>query len=132
MKRIYSFIVMCFTIMILVVGIDKFKDSINALKIGELKKKLKALDNSGIIFIDNGFNLKKMAFEGWYNELVINTNGIWIGRGVSEQSVIKMGEFNKKYSAKITNDFAWYFKNGEGTLIKLINGDEKNEEQSVN
>lgn len=117
-----------YTIMIFIVGIDKFKDTINSMKISELKKKLKSVDNSGIIFIDSGFNLKKMAFESWYSELVINTNGIWIGKGISEQSVIKIGEYNKKYTAKIDNDFAWYVKNGEGILIKLINGDEKNEE----
>ena len=117
-----------YEIVVFIAGISKFKDTISTAKITELKNKIKSVNNSGVIFVDTGFNLKKMAFESWYNELVINTNGVWVGKGASEQSAIKIGEFNKKYSTKITNDFAWYFKNGEGSIIKLISGEEKNEE----
>lgn len=118
-------------IMIFIVGIDKFKDIISNIKINELAKKLKSVDNSGIIFIDSVFNFKKMAFESWYSDLVINTNGLWVGRGAGDQNVIRTSDINKKYFNKIGNDFGWYFKNGEGTLIKLINGDENNEEQGI-
>ena len=116
-----------YNIILIIAGVDKFKESIPSLKINELKKKLKSIDNSQIIFVDSGFNLKKMVFESWYNELVINTNGIWIGSGVGEQSVIKTGQYDKKYNIKLSSDFAWVFKNSEGSIVKLINGEEKNE-----
>jgi len=117
-----------YQIMLFIIGVDKFKESLSSTKISEIKQRIKSLDNSGIIFVDSGFNLKKMSFESWYTELVVNTSGIWVGRGAGEQVAIKSSEFSKKYSEKISNDFAWCYKNGESTLVKLINGDEKNEE----
>jgi len=51
------------------------------------------------------------------------TNGIWIGSGVMEQPVIKLADMNKKYKEKITEEYAWIFKNSNATLVKLVNDD---------
>ena len=117
-----------YNVMFIITGVEKFSDTVNSSKIEELKKKVKELDNSNILFVDSSFKLKKLAFESWYTDLVVNSNGIWIGSGVQEQTVVKASDYNKKYNIKIPISFAWVFKNGDGTLVKLISGDTKNEE----
>jgi len=117
-----------YSLVLIIAGVEKYKDTVPITKLKDISKKAKELENFKILFIDNSFALKKMAFETWYSELVVNSNGIWIGTGLSDQAVIKTREYNKKYSQKISNDFGWYVKNGEGSLIKLFNGDDSNEE----
>ena len=117
-----------YNIMFVVAGVEKFKDLISSSKLDELMKKIKEVDNANIILLDNSFKLKKLIFEPWYNDLVVNTNGIWIGSGAMDQGVIKAADYNKAYGVQISNDFAWIFKNGKGVLIKTIGGDFKDEE----
>lgn len=117
-----------YNIMFILAGVEKFKDLTSSSKLDELMKKIKEVDNANIILLDNSFKLKKFIFEPWYNDLVINTNGIWIGTGAMDQGVIKTADYNKAYSVQLSNDFAWVFKNGKGTLIKTIGGDFTNEE----
>ena len=109
-------------------GVDKFKESLSSTKLDEFMNKIKSVANCNLIFIDSAFKLKKLAFELWYTSMVVNSNGIWIGSGVMEQTVIKPAEYNKKYNVQISNGFAWIFKNGSGQLTKLIGGEETNEE----
>lgn len=117
-----------YNVMIVLTGLEKFKDTVSAEKLNDLKTKIKTVENINVLFIDSGIKLKKLVFEPWYTELAVSSNGIWIGNGINDQSAIKMSDFNKKYSAKISNDYSWVVKNGEGILVKLISGDIKNEE----
>ena len=70
--------------------------------------------------VDNAFKFKKINFESWYSSFVQNVNGIWIGAGLQDQSVIKLSNYDKKYATKITNEYAWIVKNGVASLIKLV------------
>ena len=53
--------------------------------------------------------------------LVSNSNGIWIGQGVADQSVIKLNNYQKAYSKPISDEYGWIIKNGAGKLIKFVN-----------
>ena len=113
-----------YNIAFLLTGMEKFKNSVSQKNIDELTKRIKDNDNCVCMFVDSNFKMKKLSFESWYLDMAVNSNGIWVGPGVSDQSVIKANDFNKKYNAKIETDFAWIFKNGSGVLIKLINSDD--------
>lgn len=111
------------------IGLEKFKMDTPAADINKFMDKMKQTKSVSIVFIESAFKLKKLAFESWYTSVVTNTNGVWIGPGVMEQAVIKLADMNKKYKDKITEEYAWVFKNSNGTLIKLVNdGGETNEE----
>ena len=72
--------------------------------------------------------VKKFAYETWYSNSIVNVDGIWLGNGVFEQSIIKMNDFDNRYRTQISDDYAWVFKNGNSDLIKIINDDgDKNE-----
>lgn len=113
-----------YNIAFLLTGMEKFKNSVSQKNIDELTKRIKDNDNCVCMFVDSNFKMKKLSFESWYLDMAVNSNGIWVGPGVSDQSVIKTNDFNKKYNAKIETDFAWVFKNGSGILTKLINSDD--------
>ena len=110
-----------YDLVLLIYGIDKFKNNVSIDKINLLTNLAKKNDSCRIIFIDNAFNFKQFTFESWYSGIVASTNGIWIGADVQTQAVIKSNEFGKKYNQKINDEFAWVFKNGNGCLVKLIN-----------
>ena len=110
-----------YDMVMLIAGCEKFKDSISSTKITELFKAIKQNDNIVCILLDDAFKMKKLAFESWYTDNVITSNGIWVGNGVNDQSSIKFNDFGKKYNVKLTSDFAWVFKNGKGQIVKLIN-----------
>ena len=120
-----------YNIAFFITGVEKFKNNVSSLKIESLTKIIKGNDNCICLLIDENYKLKKLAFESWYLDMVINSNGIWVGQGVADQSVIKLNDYNKKYNIKIQNDFAWIIKNGNGNLIKLMNENEK-QENSLN
>lgn len=44
--------------------------------------------NSKVILIDDIKPFKQLQFEPWYSKTVVNTNGIWLGPGVSDQNAI--------------------------------------------
>ncbi len=117
-----------YNLVVVITGVEKLKNSAETANIDSLMKKIKTVDNCNALIVESGYKLKKMAFETWYNDLVVNSNGIWVGSGVSEQTSIKASEYNKKYTVQIKNDFAWVFKNGAGQLTKLIGGENSNEE----
>lgn len=108
-------------LMIIILGIEKLKSNVDTKLFTDFMKLVKKIDNIEIIISDNSYRYKKFMFEAWYTEMLVNANGIWIGDGVSDQSVIRITEITKKYRGKVSIDYAWIFKNGNGELIKIIN-----------
>jgi len=116
-----------YNFVLFIAGVEKYKEYIPTKKIEEINKKVKSLENARILYIEAGYKLKKLVFDSWYTDFIVNSNGIWIGNGLSEQSAIKIGDFSKKYSQKIGDKYGWNIRNGEGVLIKLISGDKDEE-----
>ncbi|MFI3307543.1 MAG: type VII secretion protein EssC [Mycoplasmatota bacterium] len=114
-----------YELVIFIAGLEKFKLTTNASEFNKFIDKIKLIENVSLILIDSSFKLKKFVFESWFTNVVVNANGIWIGSGIMEQTVIKLADIDKRYKEKIKNDFSWVFKNSNGTLIKLINDEEE-------
>ena len=72
------------------------------------------------IFIDIVGSFKKYEYEEWYKTNVDNDDGIWLGFGVSQQSVIKILLQSSKISS-IDKDYCVLIQNGMPTVIKYIN-----------
>ena len=63
--------------------------------------------------------MKKLENEKWYQNLNIN-NGIWIGDGITNQSIIKT-ENIKVYDANENfNGLSFNIKDGKYEIIKII------------
>ena len=59
-------------------------------------------------------------FDDWYKAIVNQTEGIWIGGGVTQQFLIKL-TIQLTSLSNISDEFGVYIKNGMPTIIKMIN-----------
>ena len=105
--------------MIIIFGIEKFKSNLDTTIFNNFFKQIKRFEGIRFIISDINYKFKKYAYESWYTESVITANGIYVGKGVMDQSVIKINDFGKRYRVNCDNSSAWIFRNGTGDLIKI-------------
>ena len=107
----------------IILGIEKFYS-----KLDEEHKKIfkeilsfnREVLKINFIFIDIVTAFKKYEYEEWYKTNVDNDDGIWLGFGVSQQSVIKILLQSSKISG-IDKDYCVLIQNGIPTVVKYIN-----------
>ena len=107
-------------VLCIISGLEKFQGSLNERKFNGFFNGIKTLENINLVFVDSSFKLKKLGYETWYSKSVNNVNGIWIGSGFMEQTVISPSEYSNKHKIDINNQFAWVTKNGEAELVKIV------------
>ena len=81
---------------------------------------LKKYEKIGIILIDDVSKMKQFAFEMWFTGNFELGNGIWVGRGMSDQSLFKVSTFNKEMQENIKNDRGYFIIEGLAKQCKLI------------
>ena len=103
-----------------------FSDLLNRLKEDTKKVFLESIEKGkdlgvvNIIILDTLQNFKKLEYEGWYKETVSNNRGIWLGNGIADQFTIKLTKTGKELRDAIGSSFGYSVKNGNATLIKMI------------
>ena len=110
----------------IIVGTEKFNTINNKNALNKVMEKVVALENANTLIIDSAYQLKKLSIESWYSNNIRVDQGLWIGSGIIDQNVIRITSSNKSIAEKINNNFGWKVKNGQGTLIKIMELD-KNE-----
>ena len=106
---------------IIIYGLDKFINNIqDTKKIEEFNKLLKQYEHISIIGIDDANKIKSFAYETWFKELYNTNDGIWIGKGIVDQSAIKLNNINREMSKDIKNNMGYLITENSGELIKLI------------
>lgn len=114
-------------IMFIVLGVEKFKTSLESTTFNNFIKEIKQNENIRIVYADTQFKIKRFVFEPWYTETVVNINGIWLGNGIMDQGILRVTDLSAKYKVKVSNTFAWVIKNGSGELVKCIVAGDSNE-----
>ena len=110
----------------IIVGTEKFNTINNKNALNKVMEKVVTLENANTLIIDSAYQLKKLSIESWYSNNIRVDQGLWIGSGIIDQNVIRITSSNKSIAEKINNNFGWKVKNGQGTLIKIMELD-KNE-----
>ena len=95
----------------------------------DLLVKGKDIKKFDFIISDQVDNLKKYEYDAWYKNAVNNNYGIWIGNGISDQSLIKTNLGFKNNSNEIIDGYGIVVKNSKTSLVNLIRED--NEEEDV-
>ena len=72
------------------------------------------------ILVDRVDNFKKMEYDNWYKKVIESNNGIWIGNGIADQSLIKTNIGFKKVNNEVANGYGIAVKNTKVRLVKLI------------
>lgn len=119
---------------IVIYGLNKFVSKIKETnKLTTFMKHLKEYEKMALIIVDDAPKIKPYAFEAWFTTLFNTRDGIWVGRGVSEQNVLRLSNITKEMSKDYKNDMGYMVNEGLGTLCKWIDfvskdgGDESNE-----
>ncbi len=60
------------------------------------------------------------SYDPWFKRTVPGTDGLWIGDGVADQYLLKVGKITNTLYEEIGNDFGYFFNKGKLTLIKLL------------
>ena len=108
-------------IVICIYGIDKLRTKLSDTKqLEDLFDKLKKHERIPIIVFEENNKIKNYAFDTWYKNLFTNPEGLWIGTGAGDQSVLKISGYNKEASQEIGNDMGFYIAEGIATLSKCL------------
>ena len=113
---------------IVIYGLDKFISNIKKEKIEELSKLLKSYEKISLIMIDDSGKIKSYLFESWLTSITSLNDGIWIGKGISDQNVFHLSTINKGMTIEIKNNMGYYISQGSSTLCKMIDFISKDDE----
>lgn len=72
------------------------------------------------IFVDSAEKFKSLAYDPWYKESIDDSQGIWLGNGISDQYTIKLLSTPRELREEIPEGFGYVVKNGKATLVKLV------------
>lgn len=101
-------------------GVERLKTKISSEKLDNFFSLIKNSENSSVVFCDGAKNLKNLDFDTWYSKIKNNTDGLWIGKGFSEQQVFRISKITKEMSLNYKNNYGFYLNDGSSDLIKLI------------
>ena len=107
----------------IIIGVDNFKNKLkfeNSSQFGTLFEKTKDLSLINYIFIDSQDKIKKIEYDPWYKSSVNNSQGIWIGNGISDQFSLKINSVTKELRQEIPDNFCYVVKKGKAELVKYV------------
>lgn len=118
----------------IIYGVEKLKSKLtDTKKLLEYIKEVKKCDYYNLIMSDDTKKLKSLDFDNWYSEVKNNTDGIWIGKGICEQTTFRIGKITKEMTKEIKNNYAYIINESDAKLIKVLDfdariiGDEEND-----
>ncbi len=118
---------------LLIYGFNKFVDKCgDKNKLTEIFKTIKEYEKFSVIAVDDAPKLKAYVYEAWFTSIFNMSDGIWIGRGLADQNLLRVSTVTKEMTADYKNDMGYLVSENVATLCKFIDfvskGDESNEE----
>ena len=106
---------------IIINGISKLLSKLeDSNKLSELFNIIKEYEKFGVIIVDEASKIKNIMYESWFSSIFDVTNGLWIGRGITDQSLLRLSNITKEMSKDYKNDMGYLIQDGTSTLCKLI------------
>jgi len=106
---------------ILVYGYARFISQVNDnQKITEFVNLIKKYENISLIAVDDYNKFKNYCFEGWFTSIFNLNNGIWVGRGLALQNLLRLSSMTKEMTKDYKNDMGYVIDDGVATLCKLV------------
>ena len=114
--------------LVVIYGLDKFINIISKSKMEKLSELLKTYEHFYLIMLDDASKIKSYLYDSWVTSIINNTEGIWIGKGLSDQGVFRLSSITKQMSIDLKNNMGYYINEGSATLCKLIDFISKDDE----
>lgn len=116
---------------IVIYGLNKFVNSIKKNKLEDLSKIIKSYEKFSLIMVDDASKIKSFMFDSWLSSISSTNDGIWIGKGITDQNLFHLTTINKSMTQELRNNMGYIINEGSVDMIKLIdfisNGDENGE-----
>ncbi len=114
---------------ILIYGLNKFMTKLNnSEKMDELIKLVKEHEKISIIVIDAATKIKPYVFETWFTSIFSINDGIWIGRGIADQSLLHLSTITRDMTKEYKTNMGYVISENSGVLCKMIDFITDNEE----
>ena len=105
---------------IIIYGLNKFINSVKKDKLEELSKVLKSYEKISLIMLDDAGKIKNYLFDSWLSSIVSLSDGIWIGKGITDQNLFHLSTINKGMTIDLKNDMGYFINQGSTILCKMI------------
>lgn len=113
---------------IVIYGVNKFVSKLeNKANFEKMVNHIKEYENISLIIVDDSQKIKTYIFENWFKTIFNINSGIWVGKGMSDQSLIHLTSVNKEMTKEIPNDMGYIVNESSASLCKLIDFFEKGE-----
>ncbi len=96
-------------------------------KLQLLLEKGEAIYNVNIIIACSSIELSKMMNTAWYQKHCINGNGIWVGNGIMDRTVIRLNRVANELYQEIPDGFGYIIQKGKYRLVKLVTYPDRSE-----
>ena len=90
-------------------------------KLNTLLEKAERAFNLRFILCESVGEASPLTVNAWYKRHVNESEGLWIGNGIMEQYVLKVGKSDDNLHLQLPAEFGFVVKRGRATLVKLIN-----------
>jgi len=109
-------------IVLFLLGFSKLKENLktNPKLFDEILAKVKDENNIKIIMVDEVSKVNNCIYETWFKNNISRQNGIYIGSGISRQTIIQMTSFNRSLEKEIAPDFGYLITNGKPKMVKFV------------
>lgn len=97
---------------------DQGRDELNTLL-----EKAETHYNIRFILCDDARTFSSFNGNGWYKQHITGTDGIWVGDGITDQYILKIGKLTNDLYSEIPVHFGYLVKRGKPTLVKLVIGE---------
>lgn len=111
-------------------GFDKFMNKLNNKALFEkFITSLKGNEISRIVLVDAANKIKNYGYESWYTSSFSSSDGIWVGKGIADQNIFKIGTIKKEYLEEFKNDYGIIINDSSLTVTKLIDFDRNDDNE---
>ena len=107
--------------LIVIYGLQKLINSLSDKeKFSNLVKNIKEFEKISLLIIDDVNKIKLFNYEPWYTQIFNPNDGIWIGKGLSDQSFLHISTIKKEMLQDFKNDMGYVVSEGSATLCRMI------------
>lgn len=112
-----------------VYGINRFINKLkDPAKWSEFVKLIKESERISLVILDDASKLKAYTFESWFTSIFTTSDGIWIGRGISDQNLLRLSTISKEMTLDYKTDMGYFVSENVGVLTRFIDFVSKEEE----
>ena len=101
-------------------GLDKFVTGVETDKINNLITLIKKYENMCLLVLETAPKIKNYMFEEWFTKIFNLNEGIWLGKGITDQSLFRISNITREMTKDYDSDMGYIISDGIPVLSKLI------------